>query len=62
MYAFYYIPSAHSSWGQTFTAAEPRGKLSDKLVMDFYVQELFVCAVCLEGTCNIFIWRANEFH
>ena len=62
MYSFYYIPSAHSSWGQTFTGAEPREILYDKLVMNFYIQDLFVCTVCPEGTCNVFIWRANEFH
>ena len=62
MHAFYYIPSAHSSWGQTFTDAEPRGILHDKLVMNFYIQDLFVCTVCPEGTCNVFIWTANEFH
>jgi hypothetical protein len=62
MYSFYYIPSAHSSWGQTFTGAEPRGILCGKLVMNFYIQDLFVCTVCPEGTCNVFIWRINEFH
>jgi hypothetical protein len=62
MFAFYYISSAHSSWGQTFTGAEPCGILYDKLVMNFYIEDLFVCTVYPEGSCNVFIWRVNEFY
>jgi hypothetical protein len=49
-FAFYYIPSAHSSWGQTFIGTERHGILYNKPVMNFYIQDLFVCAVCPEGT------------
>jgi hypothetical protein len=60
--AFYYIPSAHSSWGQIFASTEPRGIMYNKLIMNFYIQDLFVCTICPEGTCNVFIWRVNKFH
>jgi hypothetical protein len=59
--ALSYIRSFRSSLEQTFAGAEQREILYDKPVMNFYIQDLFVCTACPEGTYNVYIGTVNEF-